>query len=156
MHETLVTLPNLLHNLTIEKMNIQPDTAVMLGKIVQSQLKLTCLTLTQADLDDTAVSAFCDTLGDHKTLEEFDVSKNNLTADGAMSLSSLLPKLTTLKRFDVSHNNIGVDGCNYIIDAINKMRHCSLEILQLSVSQNDSSTLFPLVNKTIKLRNMKY
>ena len=62
MGEEFVSLPNLLHSLTIEKINIQFDTAVMLGKVVQSKLRLTCLTLTQTDFNDTTITAFCDTL----------------------------------------------------------------------------------------------
>jgi len=97
------------------------------------------------------MSAFCDVLAHHKTLEDFNVSSNNLTAIGALSLSTLLPKLTALKQFDVSYNNIGVDGCNYIIDAVNKMRNCPLQILRLP-SHFDSSMLSLLVNKEIELK----
>ena len=154
MCEEIVSLPNLLHGLTIEKISIQSDMAVMLGNIVQSQLKLTCLTLTQTDLDDTTVSTFCDSLADHKTLENLDVSRNNLTAAGALSLSSVLPKLVTLKHFNVSHNNIGVKGYNYIVNAINKMESCPLRILQLPVSHTDTALLSLLVNKDIQLKNV--
>ena len=146
MCNEFISLPNLLHGLTIEKVNIEPVTAAMLGKIVQSQLKLTCLFLTQTDLDDSSMSAFCDVLAHHKTLEDFNVSSNNLTAAGALSLSTLLPKLTALKQFDVSHNNIEVEGCNYIIDAVNKMRNCPLQVLRLPI---DFSMLSSLVNKEI-------
>ena len=154
MGEELVSLPNLLHSLTIEKMNIQIDTAVMLGKVVQSQLKLTCLTLTQTDLDDTTITAFCDALVDHKALQNFNVSRNNLTAAGALSLSSLLPKLMALTHFNVSHNNIGVEGYNYIVNAVNKMENCPLQVLQLSLPSNDTSMLSALVSEDIQLKNV--
>ena len=123
-----ISLPNLLHSLIIEKVNIQPDAAAMLGKIVQSQVKLTCLFLTQTNLDDSSISAICDELAHHKTLEDFNVSSNNLTAVGALSLSTLLPTLTALKQFDVSHNNIEEKGCNYIVDGVNKMSEGLLKL----------------------------
>ena len=155
MHEEFVSLPNLLHNLTINKMNIQTDTAVKLGKVVQSQLKLTCLTLTQTDLDDTTITAFCEALVDQKALQNFDVSRNNLTAAGALSLSSLLPKLVALTHFNVSHNNIGVEGYNYIVNAVNKMENCPLQVLQLPLPDNDdASMLSSLVSDDIQLKNV--
>ena len=149
MCEELVSIPNLLYSLTIEKTSIQSDMAVMLGNIVRSQLKLTCLTITQTDLDDTTVSTFCDSLADHKALENLDVSRNNLTAAGALSLSFMLPKLVTLKHFNVSHNNIGIEGYNYIVNAINKMENCPLQVLQLPVSPTDTAILSSLVNNDI-------
>ena len=154
MGEEFVSLPNLLHSLIVEKMNIQLDTAVMLGKVVQSQLKLTCLTLTLTDLDDTTITAFCDALADHKALQNFDVSKNNLTTAGALSLSSLLPKLMALTHFNVSHNNIGVEGYNYIVNAVNKMENCPLQVLQLPLPNSDASMLSSLVSEAIQLKNM--
>ena len=154
MCEEIIFLPNLLYSLTIEKISIQSDMAVMLGNIVQSQLKLTCLTLTQTDLDDTTVSTFCDSLADHKALENLDVSRNNLTAAGALSLSSVLPKLVTLKHFNISHNNIGVEGCNYIVNAINKVESCPLRVIQLPISHTDTAMLSLLVNKDIQLKNV--
>ena len=154
MCEECVFSPNLLSGLMIEKTNIQRDTAILLGKIVQSQQKLTSLTLTQTDIDDATLSAFCDKLADHKTLEDINVSKNNLTADGALSLSSLLPKLAALKQFNVSHNNIGVEGYKYIVYAVNKMENCPLRVLQLPASQVDASMLPPLVNQDIQLKNV--
>ena len=154
MSEEFVSLPNLLHSLTVEKINIQLDTAVMLGKVVQSQLKLTCLTLTLTDLDDTTITAFCDVLADHKALQNFDVSKNNLTTAGALSLSSLLPKLMALTHFNVSHNNIGVEGYNYIVNAVNKMENCPLQVLQLPLPNSDASMLSSLVSEAIQLKNM--
>ena len=128
MCDEFISLPNLLHSLIIEKVNIQPDAAAMLGKIVQSQVKLTCLFLTQTNLDDSSISAICNELAHHKTLEDFNVSSNNLTAVGALSLSTLLPTLTALKQFDVSHNNIEEKGCNYIIDGVNKMSEGLLKL----------------------------
>ena len=154
MCEEFVSSPSLLFGLTVEKTNIQPDTAVMLGKIVQSQQKLTSLTLTQTDLDDATLSAFCDKLADHKILEDINVSRNNLTAVGALSLSFLLPKLAALKQFNVSHNNIGVEGYKYIVYAVNKMENCPLRVLQLPASQIDASMLPPLVNQDIQLKNV--
>ena len=154
MYEEFVSSPNLLYDLTVEKTNIQTDTAVTLGKIVRSQQKLTSLTLTQTDLDDAALSAFCDTLAGHKTLTDFDVSKNNLTSVGALSLSSLLPNLVALKHFNVSHNNIGEEGYKYIIHAINNMENSPLQILQLPISHVDASMLPALVNKSIQLKNV--
>ena len=153
MYKEFISSPSLLHSLKIEQTSIQPDTAVMIGKIVQSQQKLTSFTLTQTDLDDATLSAFCDTLTKHMTLEDFNVSKNNLTAIGALSLSSLLPKLVALKKFDVTHNNIGVEGYSCIIHAVNKMENCSLDILQLPIPHIDASELPSLVNKNIKLKN---
>ena len=154
MQEEFVSLPNLLYSLTVEKMNIQIDTAVVLGKVVQSQLKLTRLTLTQTDLDDTTITAFCDALVDHKALQNFDVSRNNLTAAGALSLSSLLPKLIALTHFNVSHNNIGVEGYNYIVNAVNKMKNCPLQALLLPLPNNDTSMLSSLVSEDIQLKNV--
>ena len=154
MDKEFVSLPNLLHSLIVEKMNIQLDTAVMLGKIVQSQLKLTCVTLTQTDLDDTTMTAFCDALVDHKALQNFDVSRNNLTAAGALSLSSLLPKLMALTHFNVSHNNIGVEGYNYIVNVVNKMENCPLQVLQLPLPNSDASMLSSLVSVDIQLKNI--
>ena len=153
MDEEFVSLPNLLHSLTVEKMNIQIDTAVMLGKIVQSQLKLTCVTLTQTDLDYTTMTEFYDAIVDQKALQNFDVSRNNLTAAGALSLSSLLPKLMALTHFNVAHNNIGVEGYNYIVSAVNKMENRSLQVLQLPLPNNDTSMLSSLVSKDIQLKN---
>ena len=154
MCEEFASSPNLLSSLTVEKTDIQPDKAVMLGKIVQSQQKLTSLTLTQTDLDDATLSAFCDMLADHKTLKDFNVSKNNLTAVGALSLSSLLPKLAALRQFNVSHNNIGVEGYKYIVRAVNKMENCPLQVLQLPISHIDTSMLPALVNKDIQVKNV--
>ena len=154
MHEEFVSLPNLLYSLTVEKMNIQIDTAIVLGKVVQSQLKLTCLTLTQTDLDDTTITAFCDVIADHKALQNFDVSRNNLTTAGALSLSSLLPKLMALTHFNVSHNNIGVEGYNYIVNAVNKMENCPLQVLHLPLPNNDTSMLSSLVSEDIQLKNV--
>ena len=154
MYEECISLPNLLSSLMIQKANIHPDTAVTLGKIVQSQQKLTSLTLTQTDLDDATLSAFCDTLADHKTLKYFNVSKNNLTKAGALSLSFFLPKLAALKQFNVSHNNIGVEGYKYIVHAVNKMENCPLQVLQLPISHIDTSMLPALVNKDIQVKNV--
>ena len=155
MCEEFVSSPSLLHSLTIEQTIIKSDTVPMIGKIVQSQQKLTSFTLTQTDLDDATLSAFCDTLTEHITLEDFNVSKNNLTAVSALSLSSVLPKLVALKKFDVTHNNIGVEGYSCIIHAVNKMKNCSLEILQLPVPHIDASELPSLINKTIQLKNVQ-
>ena len=154
MCEEFVSSPSLLFSLTVKKTNILPDTAVMLGKIVQSQQKLTSLTLTQTDLDDATLSTFCDTLADHKTLEDFNVSENNLTSVGALALSSLLPKLTALKQFNVSHNNIGVEGYKCIIHTVNKIENCPLRVLQLPISHIDASMLPPLVNQDIQLKSV--
>lgn len=155
MCKEFISLPNLLYSLTIEKVNIGSDAAIRLGKMVQYQLTLTRLTLSQTDLDDDAMSVFCDTLGEHKALQIFDVSKNNLTASGALSLSLLLPKLIALEQFDVSHNNIGVDGYNCIIDAVNKLKICPLHVLQLPISHTDDpSALSSLVCKDIQLKNV--
>ena len=154
MGKEFVSLPHLLHTFTIEKTNVQFDTAVMLGKVVQSQLKLTSFTLTQTDLDDTTVRAFCDTIADHKALQNFDVSRNNLTAAGALSLSSLLPKLSALTHFNVSHNNIGVEGYNYIVTAVNKMENCPLHYLQLPLPTSDASMLSLLVSGNMQLKNV--
>ena len=154
MGEEFVSLPHLLHTLTIEKMNIQFGTAVMLGKVVQSQLKLTSFTLTQTDLDDTTVTVFCDAITDHKALQNFDVSRNNITAAGALSLSSLLPKLMVLTHFNLSHNNIGVEGYNYIVSAVNRMENCLLQILYLPFPNSDASILPSLVSENIQLKNV--
>ena len=156
MGKEFVSLPNLLHSLNVEKMNIQIDIAVTLGRVVQSQLKLSCLTLTQSltDVDDTTMTAFCDALADHKVLQNFDVSRNNLTASGALSLFSLLPKLIALTHFNVSHNNIGVEGYNYIVNAVNKMENCPLQVLQLPLPNSDALMLSSLVSKDIQLKNI--
>ena len=154
MVEEFVSWPNVLHSLTVEKMNIEYDTAVMLGKVIHSQLKLTCLTITQTDLDDTTVTVFCDAIADHKALLNFDVSRNNLTAAGALSLSSLLPKLMALTHFNVSHNNIGVEGYNYIVNAVNKMENYPLQVLQMSFPNSNASMLSSLISKDVQLKNM--
>ena len=156
MSEEFISLPILLYDLTVEKTIIQHDTAVMLGSIVQSQNKLTSLTLTQTDLNDDALSALCDTLVGHKALENFNVDKNKVTAAGALLLSFLLPRLVALKKFNVSDNNIGVEGCNYIIHAVNEMEKCPLQVLELSISDTDFSTLHSLINKDIKLVYSSY
>ena len=154
MDKEFVSLPHLLHTLTIEKMNVQFDIAVMLGKVVQSQQKLTSFTLTQTNLDDATVTVFCDAIADHNALLNFDVSRNNLTAAGALSLSSLLPKLSALTHFNVSHNNIGVEGYNYIVNAVNKMENCPLHYLQLPHPNGDDSVLSSLVSGNIQLKNV--
>ena len=87
-------------------------------------------------------------------LKDFNVSRNNLTAVGALSLSSLLPDLVALKQFNVSHNNIGEEGYKYIIHAVNKMKNSPLQILQLPISHVDASMLPALVNKDIQLKNV--
>ena len=151
MCEEFISLPMLLYDLTVEKTTIQHDTAVMLGNIVQSQNKLTSLTLTQTDLNDDALSALCDALVGHRALENFNVNENKLTVAGALFLSSLLPRLVALKQLNVSDNNIGVQGCNYIIHAVNEMEKCPLQVLELSIAHTDFSMLHSLINKDIKL-----
>ena len=91
---------------------------------------------------------------DHNALLNFDVSRNNLTAAGALSLSSLLPKLMALTHFNISHNNIGVEGYNYVVNAVNKMENCPLEVLQMPFPNSDASLLSSLVSKDIQLKNM--
>jgi len=152
MCEHFVSSPNLLQELTMQRvLLVLPNDATILGRITSSQLKLTVLALTQSDLDDAAISNFCAALRQHKMLNSFDVSQNNLTASGALSLSSLFPYLFVLKHFDVSHNNIGVDGCNYIIAMVNTTKEHQLQTLKLSVLPEYHSKLSAIDNKTVKL-----
>lgn len=151
MCEDFVTSPNLLQELTMQRVNVLPGATTILGRITNSQLKLTHLTLTQSNLDDTAISNFCKALCQHRTLNSLDVSQNNLTISGALSLSSLFPNLSALKHLDVSHNNIGVDGCNHIIAVVNTEKEHQLQTLKLSVLPEYHSKLSALVNKMIKL-----
>ena len=151
MCEGFVVSPNLLQELTLQRVNILSDAATVLGRITNSQLKLASLTLTQTDLDDITISNFCAALCEHRTLNSLDVSQNNLTSSGASALSDILSKLLALKHLNVSHNNLGVDGCNHIIAVINIMRECQLQTLKLSVIPKYHSKLSAIANKTIAL-----
>ena len=150
MSETFVSYPNLVKEFTIQKVNINTSSACIFGKIVNFQIQLTSLSLTQTDLDDVTISSFCDSLIEHKTLKSFDVSKNNLSSLGALSLSSLFSKFVAVQHFDVSHNNIGVDGCNYLIDAAVKDIHQTLT-LKISVLQSDFCNLSTVDDEYVKL-----
>lgn len=152
MSETFISFPTILKEFIIQKVNIYTSSAILLGKIVNSQIKLTSLVLTQTDLDDATIARFCDSLIEHKTLQRLDVSKNNLSSLGTLSLSSLFPKLVALQHFDVSHNNIGVDGCNNLIDAINGIKgpH-QMQTLKVSILTSDYSKLSAIDDKDIKL-----
>ena len=157
MSETFVFYPDIVKEFTVQRVNIHASCAVLFGKMVNCQIQLTSLALIQTDLDDVAIADFCDSLIEHKALERFDVSKNNLSSLSALSLSSLFSKFVTLKHFDVSHNNIGLDGCNCLIDAVNRMKgpH-QMQSLTLSVLQSDYSKLSSVVGKDLKLFIINY
>ena len=105
---------------------------------VQSYESKPVLTLSGIKINDDAVHVLAFGLCYNTTVEDLNVSYNDITDEGAIAITDCLKYNKTLKKLDLSYNKIGINGMNRIIESI-KSQGTTLPLEYVDLSKNRSS-----------------
>ena len=119
-----------LEKLELSEMHLTSAAAEALGQSLPELSALQTLKISGlADCSDDAVTGLVAAIK-HKTLEELELSKINLTSGAATALGQSLPELSALRIFNISGSTkFSNDASSKLVAAI---KHRTLEILELS------------------------
>ena len=101
-----------LEELELSRMNLTSAAAVTLGQSLPELSALQTLRISDVTLCSVEAGTKLFAGIKHKTLEELELSRMNLTSAAAVTLGQSLPELPSLKTLDIR----GSDGCSLILD----------------------------------------
>ena len=89
-----------------------------IGFVCNHSQGLTEITLHKVNMDDMLMDILLSNIIKRhiKSLQSLDVSENNISAEGAVTLTQVVCECKCLKRLNVSHNYIGVNRANLMVD----------------------------------------
>ena len=101
-----------LQELELSRINLTSAAAVTLGQSLPELSALQTLRISDVTLCSVEAGTKLFAGIKHKTLEELELSRMNLTSAAAVTLGQSLPELPSLKKLDIR----GSDGCSLILD----------------------------------------
>ena len=115
MSQFVVGVPTTLKYFCMQKTFLTTESARCLAEIVQSQVLLMKLVLFETGLTDKALHILCSALGDSKTLEILELTKNKLTSSSVADVTKLLTNLPAIQCINLNGNVLGEGGCKDIL-----------------------------------------
>lgn len=130
MSRHLLHFPTALTRISLTQSSFATIKAVELfSELIQSQVKLSEISVTGAELDEEGCNIICEALKDNQALKTVQLSQNDLSEKSSECIASFLTTLPSLQTLDISRNNIGEEGCRIILQATSEST--SLQVLHL-------------------------
>ena len=96
---------------------IDDQGVIYMAKILQSQVALSELVLSESNLSDNAFYTLCSALEDHQCIQTLTLRDNNISFNTADALSRLLMKLPALQKLELDIKNFSSHEYDIIIKA---------------------------------------
>ena len=115
MSQFILTVPTTLKRISILKASLTTESTKYLAEIIQSQVLLSELILSESHLNDDVVNTLCKALCIHKRLEILELTNNDLTSTSITTISDLVSQLPVLQRLDLGRNELSETTCKDIL-----------------------------------------
>ena len=112
--------------------NILKEGVKTIFMVIQTSKTLTQLNLSRNQLSDDGAAAISDGLKSNGLLQELCVSQNEITDEGAKMIAEAIQVNTALQKLDISYNEISDDGAATISDGLK----CNISLQELNMSYN--------------------
>ena len=117
---------------------INEHTIVINSDVVYDECLLTKGSFSNMNIDDDDLIHLIKQCDDAK-IEKFNISHNNITDNGAITICDILKHNGTLRELDVSQNKISINGMKMILESIEtQLIILSLEYVDLSGNESSS------------------
>ena len=137
-----------LTSIKLSKMEITNESAEKLAKVIECNVVLEDLDISDNLLGDNGVCIISNSLKHNRTLQTLNISKNGISSDGAEKLADALvhKENCRLKKLNISENDISGPSIVAILDS-----NSSLEELDVSNNNIDEDTLqFKEISRAIE------
>ena len=143
--------------LNLSNKEIGSDGAMVIKILLPSTL--TKLDISNNQLGSVGASFLADAIKDHTTLENLDISHNNIGNNpikiGAIALQSMLKKNTVLKEFDISFNELDNTDVSYLAEGIDvNSSLTSVNVLGNNISVEVAQKLAEILKAHPKLKSL--
>ena len=137
-----------LTSINLSKMEITSDGAKELAKVIDHNISLQVLDISNNSLGDNGIFVISDSLKSNETLQALNISKNEISSEGAKKLAEALNRKEKckLKKLNISENNISSAGIVAILDSDSTLE-------ELNVSNNcisNDTEKFKEISKAIQ------
>ena len=137
-----------LTSINLSKMKITSDGAKEFAKVIDHNISLQVLDISNNSLGDNGIFVISDSLKHNETLQALDISKNEISSEGAKKLAEALNcrEKCKLKKLNISENSISSTGIVAILDSDSAVE-------ELNVSNNcisNDTEKFEEISKAIQ------
>ena len=114
--------------MSIENCIIDSIDLPTLGNSILKSTKLKKLHLNFSNFEWTSFASFCSIIAINESLDELDLSGNNIGDESSISINEIILSHKSLKNLNLSHNNLSESSCKNIV--------CSMELNTVIQSLN--------------------